>query len=149
MSRPKQTPYFGQKAKLSPSLSFSQSLLKNPWLLVVFILFVYLNLFCKILKSLTYSLFIVRQFSYLSYVIEFKYTFMPGAVLGADDTNSIKAWGVWSRRRRGQTGWSCLKLLIVHTHHLQIARHSSMSEWTFPNTSMVIIFNHTLPTAFQ
>ena len=59
-----------------------------------------LKVICNLqtIKSLTYSLFIVRQFSCLSYVIEFKYPFMPGAVLGADDTNSIKAWGVWSRR---------------------------------------------------
>lgn len=33
-------------------------------------------------------MFIVRQFRYLSYVIEFKYSFMLGAVLGADDTKS-------------------------------------------------------------
>lgn len=50
MNGSNQTPYFGQKAKLSSSLFFSQSLLKNP-LIVSRLNFIYLNLFRKILKS--------------------------------------------------------------------------------------------------
>ena len=102
--------------------------------------------FANIKKS-NIQLVIVRQFRYLSchWILILLYARSCPRCWW----HKIKAWGVWSRRRNGHTGWGCLKLLIAHTHHLQIARHSSVSERTFPNTSKVIIFNHTLPAAFQ